>query len=53
MLGADPRDPRVAQVLDEIGAKDHHRHTVARSLLPVEDSVLLLLCNYDNLFFIL
>ncbi|KAI6190393.1 Poly [ADP-ribose] polymerase [Aphelenchoides bicaudatus] len=37
VLGAHLSDPRVAKVLDELGAKDNHRPTVATSLLPVEE----------------
>jgi hypothetical protein len=35
----DASDPRVAKVLDEIGAKDTQRHSVGGSLLPVDEPV--------------
>lgn len=36
-VSIDPSDPRVAKVLDELGANDKHRHTVSVSLLPVDE----------------
>ncbi|KAI6212740.1 hypothetical protein M3Y94_00064500 [Aphelenchoides besseyi] len=40
MVGADPRDPRIKALLDDLGANDSHRNAVARSLLPVDDPMI-------------
>ncbi|KAI6185740.1 Poly [ADP-ribose] polymerase [Aphelenchoides besseyi] len=45
MVGADPRDPRIKALLDDLEANDTHRNAVARSLLPVDDPMITMYVN--------